>query len=90
MCVASVNVVYFVVILCLFQNARVHVLDTEPFDHTFGPKAQRRHPNLKVADIEVSTLGSAHTCTHTHTHTHLLPPPPPPPPPPQLALWDIG
>ncbi|ELT88313.1 hypothetical protein CAPTEDRAFT_185256, partial [Capitella teleta] len=34
------------------KNARVHILETESFDKTFGPKAQRKHPNLKSADLE--------------------------------------
>ncbi|XP_067633665.1 nucleolar GTP-binding protein 2 [Eurosta solidaginis] len=31
---------------------RVHLLDTESFDSTFGPKKQRKRVNLKVRDIE--------------------------------------
>lgn len=31
---------------------RVHVLDTESFDTTFGPKKLRKRPNLKVKDLE--------------------------------------
>lgn len=33
------------------KNARVHLLDTEGFDKTFGPKKQRKRVNLKFADI---------------------------------------
>ena len=35
------------------QSARVHILDTEGFETTFGPKAQRKRPNLKAADVQV-------------------------------------
>lgn len=31
--------------------ARVHLLDTESFDNTFGPKKQRKRPSLKVRDL---------------------------------------
>ncbi|KAM3966453.1 nucleostemin 2 [Aphomia sociella] len=34
------------------KNARVHLLDTEGFDKTFGPKKQRKRVNLKFNDIE--------------------------------------
>ncbi|XP_038056001.1 nucleolar GTP-binding protein 2-like [Patiria miniata] len=34
------------------KNARVHLLDTESFESTFGPKKQRKRPNLKVSDME--------------------------------------
>lgn len=30
---------------------RVHLLDTEKFDTVFGPKKQRKRPNLKVRDL---------------------------------------
>lgn len=33
------------------KYARVHLLDTESFDTTFGPKKQRKRPNLKVRDL---------------------------------------
>lgn len=39
------------------KNARVHLLDTEGFDKTFGPKKQRKRVNLKFADI--GTLSKA-------------------------------
>jgi nuclear GTP-binding protein len=38
----------------LFQHARVHILETETFENTFGPKAHRKKPNIKVSDMEVS------------------------------------
>lgn len=31
---------------------RVHLLDTESFNTTFGPKKQRKRPSLKVRDLE--------------------------------------
>lgn len=31
---------------------RVHLLDTEGFDSVFGPKKQRKRPNLKVRDFD--------------------------------------
>ncbi|XP_068618748.1 uncharacterized protein Ns2 [Battus philenor] len=34
------------------KHARVHLLDTESFDKTFGPKKQRKRVNLKFNDIE--------------------------------------
>lgn len=33
------------------KYARVHLLDTESFDTTFGPKKQRKRPSLKVKDL---------------------------------------
>lgn len=30
------------------RNARVHILDTEPFESVFGPKRTRKKPSLKV------------------------------------------
>lgn len=35
--------------------ARVHLLETESFDTTFGPKKQRKRPNLKVRDLSDMT-----------------------------------
>ena len=40
--------------ILVFQTARVHLLDTESFDHTFGKKAHRKRPNLKSADLKVT------------------------------------
>lgn len=34
------------------KNARVHILDTESFENTFGPKALRKRPSLKHASLE--------------------------------------
>ncbi|KAG4076296.1 hypothetical protein HA402_014845 [Bradysia odoriphaga] len=33
------------------KHQRVHLLDTESFDTVFGPKKQRKRPNLKVRDL---------------------------------------
>ncbi|KAJ3369921.1 Nucleolar GTP-binding protein 2 [Kappamyces sp. JEL0680] len=33
-----------------FQN-QMHLLEADPFDQTFGPKAQRKKPKLQVADM---------------------------------------
>lgn len=30
----------------------MHILDTEGFETTFGPKAQRKRPNLLVGDVK--------------------------------------
>lgn len=34
------------------HNSRVHILDTEGFETTFGPKAQRKKPNLATDDMK--------------------------------------
>lgn len=34
------------------HNSRVHILDTEGFEITFGPKAQRKKPNLMAGDVK--------------------------------------
>ncbi|XP_065062215.1 uncharacterized protein LOC135689042 [Rhopilema esculentum] len=34
------------------KTARVHLLDTESFGNTFGPKAHRKRPALKSADLK--------------------------------------
>lgn len=36
----------------ILQNSKVHILDTETFETTFGPKAQRKRPNLKVGELK--------------------------------------
>jgi nuclear GTP-binding protein len=33
------------------KKDRVHILDFEPFDNTFGPKSHRKKPNLNTCDI---------------------------------------
>lgn len=30
----------------------MHILDTETFETTFGPKAQRKRPNLAVGELK--------------------------------------
>lgn len=35
-----------------WQNSKVHILDTEGFETTFGPKAQRKRPSLTVGDMK--------------------------------------
>ncbi|POI32955.1 hypothetical protein CIB84_003293 [Bambusicola thoracicus] len=34
------------------HTSRVHILDTETFETTFGPKAQRKRPNLTASDVQ--------------------------------------
>lgn len=34
------------------QQARVHLLDTEPFQDAFGPKGKRKRPKLLASDYE--------------------------------------
>ncbi|KAM8847579.1 nucleolar GTP-binding protein 2 [Synchiropus picturatus] len=34
------------------HNSKVHILDTEGFETTFGPKAQRKRPSLMVEDVK--------------------------------------
>lgn len=36
------------------KKDRVHLLDFEPFDNTFGPKSQRKRPTLATCDISVN------------------------------------
>lgn len=33
------------------KQQKMHLLDADPFDQTFGPKAQRKRPKLKVSDM---------------------------------------
>uniref|UniRef100_A0A8C4XED5 Nucleolar GTP-binding protein 2 n=1 Tax=Erpetoichthys calabaricus TaxID=27687 RepID=A0A8C4XED5_ERPCA len=33
------------------HNSKVHILDTETFEITFGPKAQRKRPNILAGDV---------------------------------------
>ena len=35
------------------KNDRVHLLDFEPFENTFGPKAHRKRAQLNTCDINV-------------------------------------
>lgn len=34
------------------QTSRVHILDTETFETTFGPKSQRKRPTLSASDMQ--------------------------------------
>ncbi|XP_034269061.1 nucleolar GTP-binding protein 2 isoform X1 [Pantherophis guttatus] len=34
------------------HNSKVHILDTETFGTTFGPKSQRKRPNLLASDMQ--------------------------------------
>ncbi|KAJ7304472.1 hypothetical protein JRQ81_012036 [Phrynocephalus forsythii] len=34
------------------HNSKVHILDMETFETTFGPKSQRKRPNLSVSDVQ--------------------------------------
>lgn len=34
------------------QTSRVHILDTETFETTFGPKSQRKRPTLSASDVQ--------------------------------------
>uniref|UniRef100_A0A3B5KWR0 Nucleolar GTP-binding protein 2 n=1 Tax=Xiphophorus couchianus TaxID=32473 RepID=A0A3B5KWR0_9TELE len=43
---------YRVVMRVIRKNSKVHILDTEGFETTFGPKAQRKRPNLLVGDVK--------------------------------------
>ena len=41
-------------------DQRTHIVETEPFKDTFGPKAQRKRPRLDVGDFEeLSKVGAA-------------------------------
>ena len=41
-------------------DQRTHIVETEPFGDTFGPKAQRKRPRLDVGDFEeLSRIGAA-------------------------------
>lgn len=42
------------------HGQRTHIVETEPFGDTFGPKAQRKRPRLDVGDFEeLSKVGAA-------------------------------
>ncbi|KAI5947032.1 Nucleolar GTP-binding protein 2 [Manis javanica] len=47
------------------HNSKVHILDTESFETTFGPKSQRKRPNLFVSDVQ-SLIENAETCTESY------------------------
>ncbi|XP_042295688.1 nucleolar GTP-binding protein 2 [Sceloporus undulatus] len=41
------------------HNSKVHILDTETFETTFGPKSQRKRPNLLVSDVQALVENAA-------------------------------
>ncbi|XP_053123746.1 nucleolar GTP-binding protein 2 [Hemicordylus capensis] len=41
------------------HNAKVHILDTETFETTFGPKSQRKRPNLLASDVQALVENAA-------------------------------
>lgn len=53
------------VLLLRLQNAKVHILDTESFESTFGPKSQRKRPNLFASDMQ-SLLENAEMSTESY------------------------
>ncbi|CAI9562121.1 unnamed protein product [Staurois parvus] len=40
------------------HNSKVHILDTEAFEITFGPKSQRKRPNLAAGDMHELLLNA--------------------------------
>uniref|UniRef100_G3UIZ8 Nucleolar GTP-binding protein 2 n=1 Tax=Loxodonta africana TaxID=9785 RepID=G3UIZ8_LOXAF len=46
-------------------NSKVHILDTESFETTFGPKSQRKRPNLFASDMQ-SLMENAETSTESY------------------------
>ncbi|XP_057561590.1 nucleolar GTP-binding protein 2 [Hippopotamus amphibius kiboko] len=47
------------------HNSKVHILDTESFETTFGPKAQRKRPNLFASDVQ-SLIENAEMSTESY------------------------
>ncbi|KAM6173625.1 nucleolar GTP-binding protein 2 [Erethizon dorsatum] len=47
------------------HNSKVHILDTESFETTFGPKSQRKRPNLFASDME-SLIEKAEMSTESY------------------------
>lgn len=54
----QINVCKLLTSYIMLQYARVHLLDTEPFENTFGKQSRRKKPTLKVADVKVSGSNS--------------------------------
>ena len=52
--IVSVSAFIVVDVCLLSQHARFHLLDTESFEDTFGPKSQRKKPRMTTMDVEVS------------------------------------
>ncbi|XP_073471622.1 nucleolar GTP-binding protein 2 isoform X2 [Aquarana catesbeiana] len=49
------------------HNSKVHILDTEAFETTFGPKSQRKRPNL-IADDMHELLLNAEASAKSYDH----------------------
>ncbi|XP_008585479.1 PREDICTED: nucleolar GTP-binding protein 2 [Galeopterus variegatus] len=47
------------------HNSKVHILDTESFETTFGPKSQRKRPNLFASDMQ-SLIETAEMSTESY------------------------
>ncbi|XP_036303240.1 nucleolar GTP-binding protein 2 isoform X2 [Pipistrellus kuhlii] len=47
------------------HNSKVHILDTESFETTFGPKSQRKRPNLPASDMQ-SLVANAEMSTGSY------------------------
>ncbi|XP_036888427.1 nucleolar GTP-binding protein 2 isoform X2 [Sturnira hondurensis] len=47
------------------HNSKVHILDTESFETTFGPKSQRKRPNLFANDMQ-SLVENAEMSTESY------------------------
>uniref|UniRef100_F7DJF8 Nucleolar GTP-binding protein 2 n=1 Tax=Monodelphis domestica TaxID=13616 RepID=F7DJF8_MONDO len=47
------------------HHSKVHILDTETFETTFGPKSQRKKPTLFVSDIQ-TLIENAEASTETY------------------------
>ncbi|KAM5324089.1 nucleolar GTP-binding protein 2 [Glossophaga mutica] len=47
------------------HNSKVHILDTESFETTFGPKSQRKRPNLFASDMQ-SLVENAEMSTESY------------------------
>ncbi|XP_045714939.1 nucleolar GTP-binding protein 2 [Phyllostomus hastatus] len=47
------------------HNSKVHILDTESFGTTFGPKSQRKRPNLFASDMQ-SLVENAEMSTESY------------------------
>ncbi|XP_017365243.1 nucleolar GTP-binding protein 2 isoform X4 [Cebus imitator] len=47
------------------HNLKVHILDTESFETTFGPKSQRKRPNLFTSDMQ-SLIENAEMSTESY------------------------
>ncbi|MBZ3870399.1 Nucleolar GTP-binding protein 2, partial [Sciurus carolinensis] len=47
------------------HNSKVHILDTESFETTFGPKSQRKRPNLFASDMQ-SLIENAEMSTESY------------------------